>query len=141
MRRFLLFILTVVAFTACSDKKMSLKPSVTGKAGEVIVVCDKDDWEGEIGTSIRNIIAIDYPMLPQKEPLFTLVNINESAFSDIFKSHRNIILIKIDSRKEGEAKLIHQKDVWARPQTIVTISRSEERRVGKECRSRWSPYH
>src|SRR5256885_6388955 len=23
----------------------------------------------------------------------------------------------------------------------LTISRSEERRVGKECRSRWSPYH
>ena len=23
----------------------------------------------------------------------------------------------------------------------VTRSRSEERRVGKECRSRWSPYH
>ena len=22
-----------------------------------------------------------------------------------------------------------------------TIKRSEERRVGKECRSRWSPYH
>ena len=24
---------------------------------------------------------------------------------------------------------------------IVTLCRSEERRVGKECRSRWSPYH
>ena len=23
----------------------------------------------------------------------------------------------------------------------VVIFRSEERRVGKECRSRWSPYH
>ena len=23
----------------------------------------------------------------------------------------------------------------------VLLSRSEERRVGKECRSRWSPYH
>ena len=23
----------------------------------------------------------------------------------------------------------------------VFIERSEERRVGKECRSRWSPYH
>ena len=23
----------------------------------------------------------------------------------------------------------------------VTSARSEERRVGKECRSRWSPYH
>ena len=28
------------------------------------------------------------------------------------------------------------------PQVYVeTNSRSEERRVGKECRSRWSPYH
>ena len=24
---------------------------------------------------------------------------------------------------------------------FCTIERSEERRVGKECRSRWSPYH
>ena len=24
---------------------------------------------------------------------------------------------------------------------ILTFLRSEERRVGKECRSRWSPYH
>ena len=25
--------------------------------------------------------------------------------------------------------------------SAVTLLRSEERRVGKECRSRWSPYH
>ena len=24
---------------------------------------------------------------------------------------------------------------------VIGVSRSEERRVGKECRSRWSPYH
>src|SRR2546429_9766667 len=24
---------------------------------------------------------------------------------------------------------------------VATMMRSEERRVGKECRSRWSPYH
>ena len=24
---------------------------------------------------------------------------------------------------------------------VVGVGRSEERRVGKECRSRWSPYH
>ena len=24
---------------------------------------------------------------------------------------------------------------------LITGERSEERRVGKECRSRWSPYH
>ena len=26
-------------------------------------------------------------------------------------------------------------------ESFVPIIRSEERRVGKECRSRWSPYH
>ena len=36
--------------------------------------------------------------------------------------------------------------VWAQPLIVKgTVTdgsdRSEERRVGKECRSRWSPYH
>ena len=26
-------------------------------------------------------------------------------------------------------------------EVVVRVARSEERRVGKECRSRWSPYH
>ena len=33
----------------------------------------------------------------------------------------------------------HGKDKWKLP--ILPVARSEERRVGKECRSRWSPYH
>src|SRR3712207_9402010 len=28
-----------------------------------------------------------------------------------------------------------------RPAVVLPEQRSEERRVGKECRSRWSPYH
>ena len=42
----------------------------------------------------------------------------------------------LDADKEGflrsETSLV---------QTIGRAARSEERRVGKECRSRWSPYH
>ena len=30
---------------------------------------------------------------------------------------------------------------WTVECNPATVSRSEERRVGKECRSRWSPYH
>ena len=32
---------------------------------------------------------------------------------------------------------IEEGDIYG----IIGMSRSEERRVGKECRSRWSPYH
>ena len=31
--------------------------------------------------------------------------------------------------------------LWFRDECMVFDFRSEERRVGKECRSRWSPYH
>src|SRR5256886_5944293 len=39
---------------------------------------------------------------------------------------------------EDHAGLVH---VWPMLGSSVANSRSEERRVGKECRSRWSPYH
>ena len=31
--------------------------------------------------------------------------------------------------------------LWGMINDIPNMARSEERRVGKECRSRWSPYH
>ena len=31
--------------------------------------------------------------------------------------------------------------IFVGPLVIAELTRSEERRVGKECRSRWSPYH
>src|SRR5712675_3719976 len=34
-----------------------------------------------------------------------------------------------------------QKAVWIGAKNVRWVDRSEERRVGKECRSRWSPYH
>ena len=40
---------------------------------------------------------------------------------------------------------LHDFNVYSNANKLIGISgevkRSEERRVGKECRSRWSPYH
>src|ERR1035441_2310873 len=36
---------------------------------------------------------------------------------------------------------VHQDRVRRHRSAVWRVSRSEERRVGKECRSRWSPYH
>ena len=46
--------------------------------------------------------------------------------------------------EKGWASLVDQivKNLPAVQKTWVrSLGRSEERRVGKECRSRWSPYH
>ena len=36
---------------------------------------------------------------------------------------------------------IFDKYIIKKKKRLLEIGRSEERRVGKECRSRWSPYH
>ena len=44
----------------------------------------------------------------------------------------------------GQEKMVmdfYQKNPSAVASLRGTVYRSEERRVGKECRSRWSPYH
>ena len=43
-------------------------------------------------------------------------------------AREKVVPAMLDFGKKGEKKL-------------VASFRSEERRVGKECRSRWSPYH
>src|SRR3990172_10419769 len=41
----------------------------------------------------------------------------------------------------GQPRRADPADDVALPDTFARFDRSEERRVGKECRSRWSPYH
>ena len=50
-------------------------------------------------------------------------------------------LLNIISGKEGHdsGSIVFRRDL--RVDYLEQDPRSEERRVGKECRSRWSPYH
>src|SRR2546425_11273923 len=43
--------------------------------------------------------------------------------------------------REERASFIRSRVESIRHLTEADLARSEERRVGKECRSRWSPYH
>ena len=53
-----------------------------------------------------------------------------------FKAEIKGEIISTSSRDSlGKAKILVDG------KTIASMDRSEERRVGKECRSRWSPYH
>ena len=51
-------------------------------------------------------------------------------------NHFHGISIYIDLEPQGIAAVVPKFSV-----DIHRLTRSEERRVGKECRSRWSPYH
>ena len=58
--------------------------------------------------------------------------------------HRVINLIQEQENigfEEATGKFYHSQTYKTLTQVENGLWRSEERRVGKECRSRWSPYH
>ena len=85
------------------------------------------------------------------------------AVAASFLTHVNLVGIVGDDFTEVDAQIFHGRTIdidgleraagktffWAgrysqnlnERVTLATELRSEERRVGKECRSRWSPYH
>ena len=67
------------------------------------------------------------------------------------EEEKTLVLIKPDGVRRGligeiiarfekrGLKIVSLEMIWAQKSQVD--NRSEERRVGKECRSRWSPYH
>jgi len=122
MRNFnLLLTLVMGAILVSCSSGPQLMPNISGKAGEVVVVINKGDWESDPGVALRSVLAVDHPFLPQREPLFDLIDIPENAFTSIFQSHRNIIILKITPDLK-EPEIVIQENVWAAPQVVVTIS-------------------
>ena len=122
MRVLKLLVLALVAVFAasCNDSSELVKQNVGGKAGEIIIVANKAEWESEPGSELRSILATPYPYLPQSEPSYTLINIPHKSFTSLFEYHRNILILKVDPELKAEFRAV--EDVWAAPQTVIMIT-------------------
>lgn len=121
MKKFLGFLFAAITLLSCGNRREALLPNVSGKAGEVIVVMKKADWEGSLGGAVRDLLAADCPWLPLREPLYSLVNIAPADFSNLFRVHRNIVWFDIDPQAV-ETGVKYLKDRWATPQCIVSVA-------------------
>lgn len=113
-------VLFCVILIACNHERQPLLPKVTGKPGEVIIVADEFIWDSQIGKSINSILTRPFEALPQTEPSYDPIRIPASAFTNIFKSHRNIIITKISPRNK-KPRILVQRDVWAKPQIVINL--------------------
>ncbi|MBR2225532.1 MAG: DUF4837 family protein, partial [Bacteroidales bacterium] len=94
---------------------------MSGKAGEIVVVIDRENWEGEVGNAIREILATDCPYLAQREPLFNLANVPPGSFNNMFKMHRNILILNVNPQNQSTG-MMYKRDQWARPQSVAQIN-------------------
>src|SRR3989442_6281240 len=83
----------------------------------LVQLADRTGWRGSQASS--------YPALTH--PLWARFRDSQDAFSGVLAWANNDFTLA----PGGEVRVARG----------LFVSRSEERRVGKECRSRWSPYH
>ena len=115
--------MSMLFMSACGNQKEgSRKDRSAGGTSEILVVTQNDDqWDGMIGDSIRNYFMQAQYGLPQPEPIAKLAHVNVSGFSDMFKAHKCILEIVIDTTLE-KAVAETAVDKWAAPQRYIKVS-------------------
>ncbi len=124
MQKLLLVIMVFLA-VSCDTTNKPRKPSASGKAGEMVVVMNEGRWEGQAGEIVKDAFTSYVPMLPQAEPNFNLFQVNHSAFTKLFETHRNILMVEFDPSME-KGKIEARRDPWAYPQMVISLKVPDE---------------
>ena len=120
-----LLLISALLLASCGNRaskdRRDYLPNITGNAGEVLIVINKGYWEGELGSTLRKILAGEYPYLPQREPVFKLFNATPGGFTGSYLLHRNIVVVNVSPEVDTTGVRV-TADAWANPQVIVTVS-------------------
>ena len=110
-----------VTITSCGIESSNQKPS-TGKTNELLVVTNsKADWNGLMGKEIKEFFGHIQVGLPQPESMYTMAQVPEPNFSDMFKTHHNIFIVDVNPEFD-EPILETRKDLWASPQRVIKMT-------------------
>ena len=112
--------MAVMLAVSCEPKTGKALPAISGKVGEIGIISTRAQWEAEPGNALREVLADEYPYIPQREPRYRLFNVPEENFNNIFKVHRNLLYVKIADTCSCAMHV--QKDIWAAPQTMLVIT-------------------
>ena len=100
-------------------------------------------YAGKIGIPRRqSTLSVQTAQITQPKKAGTVYTSEAAAAADLRKqmvSRSEELVVTLRSASDDVETIA--LNLWNLALDHVEGSRSEERRVGKECRSRWSPYH
>lgn len=111
-------LLIAVLFFSCKKENTDTVRVTTGKVNNISVIIDDQQWNGEIGDSIRNKFASPVIGLPQEEPRFTINQYPVKLMEGFMVDSRNIIIVKKGKSNSFEVK----KNQYAAPQNVFHIT-------------------
>lgn len=109
-----------IGFISGCGSPRSGKSNATGKSSEILVVCEKSQWDGPIGEAIRSVFGAEMEGLPESESRFAMVNIPYNSFTKFLQPHRNIFIVDINP-EYGKTKSTARQNIWSHPQRVVEI--------------------
>ena len=121
-RAFFLALSLVLMLCAC-DEHQGLLPPSGGKLYEALLVGDSADI-------VRGALQADMPGLPQSEPQFDVSSIDSAAFGATLRTTREIVVVRTSPRLYSTVRIRYDRNVWAEPQTVVTLTAPSMRMIG-----------
>ena len=88
---------------------------------------------------VGNVVELPLDQI-EVNPFQPRTNFNQEAIEDLAKSIQALGVIQPITVRKTDSETFQLVSGERRLRAAKSV-RSEERRVGKECRSRWSPYH
>ncbi len=117
---------SLTSLSSCFDEKEKeiKKARSVGGSSEILMVTQNDEqWNGQMGQTVRDFFEVEQYGLPQPEKNFKVSHINLDALNDMFKKHRNLIIAKID--KDIKNPLVETQRNWmSEPQFVIRITAS-----------------
>ena len=116
---FSIIVLLTIIFSSC-DNDTVIRKKISGRPGDLVIVIPQETWDGQVGEAMKKVLMQSQIGLPQKEPIFSIIDVPPIAFKEIFQSNRNIIYTRISPTLDS-SRVEFKADVWAWPQSVVNI--------------------
>ena len=123
---FSIFIVSVILTSCIGTDKFVLRNSL-GKVNKVMVVTKVSDWNGDVGSAVRNPFGDLVIGLPQPEPVLSVSQIAPNGFNSMMKVSRNILIIGKGEKEDFYIK----KNVYAQPQIIIYVYGTDDASIIK----------
>ena len=121
MKNIVFVFVMVLMLGSCKDATKNLMPAATGKINQVLIIAEKNTWDGPVGDTIREFFGQEQDGLPQAEPIFDVLNLPEKYFDKNMKGHRNVLQVVI-SPSIDSAYVQYADSPWAKTQKYIKIA-------------------
>lgn len=145
-----LILLLMVWIVGCD---IDYRPQATGPKQQITVVTDSSNWDGDVGSSIREHITPHLATLPQPEPAFDTehAQLVSERILDNVKTRRNVIFVEPlnadtreaeflraqlsdevqDAVRDGEIVIVPREDFWRQDQYIYFVTANTEEQLAE----------